>query len=187
MVFGCLFWTEQLRAVAGCLPADGDSSQPLQAGRDGWKWKEIFQVPTHFLTTSTEAPGRQREAPGVLGEAASEQTQPWPTSRSSGSSGSSKKFSKVKRCGNVAASFATPILKPEMCSCCLLLKMSDLHRQYVRAPPKITSANVRARSRRVVVGQALNRLTTLALAWYQCWVEPLLAVPGGRVQETPGT
>lgn len=54
-------------------------------------------------------------------------------------------------------------------------------------PQKITSANVRARSRRVVVGQALNRLTTLALAWYQCWVEPLLAVPGGRVQETPGT
>lgn len=30
-----------------------------------------------------------------------------------------------------------PILKPEMCSCCFLLKMSDLHRQYVRAPQRL--------------------------------------------------
>lgn len=53
--------------------------------------------------------------------------------------------------------------------------MSGLHRQYVRAP-QITYANVRSRR---VVGQAFNRWTTLALACYQCWAEPLLAEPGG--------
>lgn len=38
--------------------------------------------------------------------AAAQQTQPWPTLRSKGSNGSSKKFSKAKRCGNATGLFS---------------------------------------------------------------------------------
>lgn len=44
---------------------------------------------------------RERGPGSCFKAAAVQQTEPWPTSRSKGSRGSSKKLSKAKRCGNV--------------------------------------------------------------------------------------
>lgn len=75
----------------------------------------------------------------------------------------------MKRCGNVAASLATLYTQSQN----LLFLLSTVD---VRSPKTVYKS---LQNYLCGVGQALNRWKTLALAWYQCWAEPLLAVPGG--------
>lgn len=102
---------------------------------------------------SPHTDGHQRErGPGSCFEAAAlEHTQPWLTSRSKGSSGSSKKFSKAKRCGNVTSYFFL-LRFSSFFVCYNSVLMLSVCSRYDR-DPKITSAIVRSHSC-VAAGQA---------------------------------
>lgn len=96
---------DSLLLRAGWQAVHGDSELP-SSWKDATDVESVRRVPyckklVQAVPAHTEHRGR--EAPGFASR--QQQTQPWPTSRPKGSSGSSKKLSKAKRCGNVPGSF----------------------------------------------------------------------------------
>lgn len=87
---------------------------------------------------------RERGPGSCFKAAAVQQTQPWPTSRSKGSSGSSKKLSKAKRCGNVSGSF---LLRFNAFLVTVQIQLKYKLSVDGVTETKITSANVRSHSR----------------------------------------
>lgn len=111
-----LRWRRLLTATARC-PRGKDEALHGESERSAEK------ASSHTARQYRErGPGCTSKAPAAA--AAVQQTQPWLTSRSKGSRGSSKKFSKAKRYGNVTAYFFT-LLQLMLCYCVILC--TNLH------------------------------------------------------------
>lgn len=148
MVFGCLFWTDHHWALAACRRLQWAAFEADRGGRQVKVKGGLCRVESAERAVPIHPGGIGREARVFL-EAAAEQTQPWPTSRPKGSSGSSKKLSKAKRCGNATACF-----HHDYARVLLLFFYSRCHVSTdTMLETKNTSANVRAQSR-FAVGQA---------------------------------
>lgn len=135
MVIWCLFWTEQHRAVAGCLPTEtvGSFCKQVETGESERRASNSRLTP---LLTSTEAPGTKREAPGVFEKR-------HPSRRSHGQHRGPEDQAGIQRSSQKWRGVVTslllsppPILKIKTRCSCFLQEMSDLHRQYVGAPQK---------------------------------------------------
>lgn len=111
----CVYVLDGLTLSAGRRTANSRWAGKKRYTR--WKWKELRKCGKHRTgglpppLTHTQTNKQHRETGHgcslkAAAAAAAQQTQPWPTLRSKGSNGSSKKFSKAKRCGNATGLFS---------------------------------------------------------------------------------
>lgn len=108
------------RTDAGCRQADcelsrlerravrGESERSSVSEESTEQADSPLRLSRSLSLTHTRANKQHRETGHgcSLKATAAQQTQPWPTLRSKGSNGSSKKFSKAKRCGNITVYFS---------------------------------------------------------------------------------
>ena len=110
---GCASCVRPLSGCSGlCVPARWLAGSPrsqrasFELGKPD-RHRKCKQVSLIVKNRSRQSPHISehggREAPDFASR--QQQTQPWPTSRPKGSSGSSRKLSKAKRCGDVLGSF----------------------------------------------------------------------------------